>query len=236
MPARFGRHIGFVVGAIVVFLLAAFVPSYLSDVADRRDTWVHAHAISQTTWLIMLAAQVWAIRSGRTAFHKVVAPASALVVVTIVLSTMMLIRHAMMGREILDAHLKVAAFNLTSLGVFVLLYGLAVVHRRDSGRHASYMLCTAFLFVTALTQQLLEASGSLVTISVSVFGSFVALGQAGLLPADVIVAGLSAWDWRQNRRRTVFPVALGCLLAIHLSTVTLYRLPMWRSAVQAFVG
>jgi hypothetical protein len=169
----------FFFGAIVLLIVWAFWPGYFSSLSDQRDVWVHAHALSQTAWCLMLLGQAWAIGCGRTSLHKSIGPSSALLVGVIVLSTLALMHQRMQGLQITDGHLKVAAFNLATLAVFVLLYTLAILQRGDRGRHAGFMICTAFPFFTAFVPRLIERSGDLVAISVSVFGGFVALGQAG---------------------------------------------------------
>jgi hypothetical protein len=47
--------------------------------------------------------------------------------------------------------------------------------------------------------------------------------------ADLLLLALALWDWRANRRVTVFPVALGVLLVYHTSVLTLHRVPLWNS-------
>ena len=52
----------------------------------------------------------------------------------------------------------------------------------------------------------------------------------------VAAIALSVLDWRSRRRLNVFPVALALLLMIHVSVVTLYRIPLWKSAVDWFAS
>jgi hypothetical protein len=53
------------------------------------------------------------------------------------------------------------------------------------------------------------------------------LPVAGFILADLLLAGLSIWDWRANGRKNVFPVALGVVLLYHASVLTFYRFSFW---------
>ena len=54
-----------------------------------------------------------------------------MLVAVILSTTLALIHHRMQGRQIMEHHLKVMAFNLTTLAVFAVLYALAMYHRHD---------------------------------------------------------------------------------------------------------
>jgi hypothetical protein len=153
----------------------------------------------------------------------------------IAVTTLMLMHQRMENVVIADHHLKAFAFNLATLDSFILSYGLAIYYRRHRRVHAAYMLCTAFPLSTAFVPRLLEGSPPLADMSVAMFGSFVALSQAGLIPADIALLMMSALDWRAKRRPAVFPIALACLFSIHVSPVALHTLPAWRTATEAFV-
>jgi hypothetical protein len=62
------------------------------------------------------------------------------------------------------------------------------------------------------------------------------LPTVGFVFADLVLVALSWWDWRANRRRDVFPVALGVLLVYHVGTLTLHRVPLWNAFCVWFLG
>ena len=57
----------------------------------------------------------------------------------------------------------------------------------------------------------------------------------GFLLADVLLLALAIWDWRANRRKDVFPIALGMMVLYHVSVLTLYRVPLWKAFGEWFV-
>ncbi|HEV8261944.1 MAG TPA: hypothetical protein VGQ19_14475 [Burkholderiales bacterium] len=154
----------------------------------------------------------------------------------IIITTLAMMHHGMQGLQILDWQMKATAFNVTTLVAFVLLYWLAMLNRRDPSAHAGFMVCTAFPLFTAFVPRLIQGSRPLEHLAISLFGTFAAFGQAALLPADVSALAMSIWDWRFNRRLTIFPVALITLFTIHLSTITFYRISVWKSTVEWFVN
>ena len=62
------------------------------------------------------------------------------------------------------------------------------------------------------------------------------LPVVGFAAADLILLALAWWDFRAHGRRDVFPVALGVLLAYHVGTLTLHRVPLWNAFCVWFVG
>jgi hypothetical protein len=157
-------------------------------------------------------------------------------VAIILVTTLGLLHNGLEGKQLLDHHLKNFAFNLSTLMSFGVLYGLAVYHRNKPTIHARYMLSTVFPLFTAFVPRLIGTSETLTHFAIRTFGTFAALGQAALIPADIAAAGLSLWDWRTNRRLGPFPISLALLLTIHFATITLYRAPLWQSFVEWFVG
>jgi hypothetical protein len=58
----------------------------------------------------------------------------------------------------------------------------------------------------------------------------------GFVVADVLLLILAGWDWIANKRKDVFPVALGVMVAYHVSVLTFYRLPFWKTFSDWFVS
>jgi hypothetical protein len=229
------RQSVFLTAGLVLAILWAFWPTYFSHPLHQPRLHVHAHALPLTLWCVLLFVQAWAIRTRKHEIHQRLGTATYVLVPVILVTTLGLLHNGLQGKTILDQQLKNFAFNLGTLAAFVVLYGLAIHYRRDRATHARYMLSTAFPLFTAFAPRLITASELLTHWSIQAFGTFAALGQAALIPADVMAGALSIWDWRTNRRRGPFPIVLGVLLTIHLSTMTLYRAPLWRSFVEWFV-
>jgi len=128
------------------------------------------------------------------------------------------------------------ALMLLSLVGFALFYGLAIAKRRDSQTHARWMVCTVFPMFTPVTDRLIAAHWRPLIGTLPRIEGNPVLPVVGFALADLILLALSWWDWRTNRRLNVFPVALGVLLAYHVGTLTLHRVPAWNAFAVWFLG
>jgi hypothetical protein len=217
-----------------MLVLWAFWSSFFSRLFTSGDSYIQMHALAQTSWCVLLLIQACVIRVKQVGIHRQLGAVSPVLAVVMIGSTLMLMQHRIPDPPLMDWYLKATAFNIATLVAFALVYCLALYRRDDPNLHSAYMICTVLPFFTAFGPRLIEKSNLLVGLSMSMFGSFVALGQASLIPADLMAAALSIWDWRSNRRLTVFPVVLASLLAIHTAPIALYRVPIWKSTVEMF--
>jgi hypothetical protein len=189
----------------------------------------------------MLVLQAQLIRTQRRGLHRAIGKASYVVAPAVVAITASFVHFRVAGAvpdlERLPAFvLYFLALTLNSLVAFALFYGLAIAYRRDAQRHARWMICTVFPLFTPVTDRLIGAHlPALVPLVPRIDGSPV-LPVAGFLLADAILAALSLWDWRANRRANVFPVALGAMLVYHASVLGLHRMPAWHAFCAWFLG
>ena len=123
-----------------------------------------------------------------------------------------------------------------SLVAFAVLYGLAIHYRRDPRVHGRYMLCTVFPLFTPVTDRLIGAHAPRLLAFVPHVNGSPLVQVAGFVLADLILIGLSLWDWRANKRTNVFPIALAVLLAYHASVLTLPFAPPWGVFCAWFLG
>ncbi len=221
----------------VVFLALtvwAFWPSYFARLFEQPNLWFHAHGIVLALWLGMLVVQAQLIRTQRRSWHRQLGKLSYVVAPAVVVITTVFVHQrvsaGLVGLPVLPAMaLHFLALTLLSLVAFAAFYGLAIARRRDAQTHARWMLCTVFPLVTPVTDRLIGAHlPPLVGMVPRIDGSPI-LPTVGFALADLTLIALSWWDWRVNRRRDVFPVALGVLLVYHVGTLTLHRVPLWNA-------
>jgi len=173
--------------------VVAFWSGYLSVIADE-SLHHHVHGIVMTLWLSILICQAFLIRSGRRALHAQVGRLSY-VLAPLVLFSIIVIAHlravalpgAGRGDELLALQL------ISGVPFFALTYGLAILKRSDTAAHARFMLCTPLPMTGPIFNRILSQY-----FGVSPAGTFT-------LPAvDLLLFGLSVWDWKTNRRMS-FP-------------------------------
>jgi hypothetical protein len=221
----------------VVFLALtvwAFWPSYFARLFEQPNVWFHAHGIVLALWLGLLVVQAQLIRTLRRPLHRRVGKLSYVIAPAVVVVTTVFIHQrvspGLVGvAELPPMALHFLALTLLSLVAFALFYGFAMAHRHDPQTHARWMLCTVFPLVTPVTDRLIGAHLRPLVAWVPRIDGNPILPTVGFLAADLALLALAYWDWRVNRRRDVFAVALGVLLVYHVGTLTLHRLIPWNA-------
>jgi hypothetical protein len=224
-------------GCFFLFAIWAFWPSYFSRPLTQPEVRLHTHGIAMTLWCVMLIAQAYLIRKGLKQTHRLVGKASYVLVPFIVIATINLVHFRMQGSlgQFSNVSLYFFALMLNAVVMFAVLYGLAMYHRRRPPLHARYMVCTAFPLFTPVTDRLIfNYFPSLVRFA-PVLDGVPMTPVLGFLLGDALLLVLAIWDWRANRRKDVFPIALGLMVLYHVSVLTLYRTSAWKAFGEWFV-
>ena len=228
---RFGAWLFLV---FVVAMVAAFWPSYFLRLFEQPDAWFHAHAAVLIFWCVLLVAQAQLIRTGRRVLHRSLGKSAYILAPAVVLVSAAFVHHRVADSLAATARLPAMglhflALTLLSLVTFALFFGLAIRFRRSPQVHARWMLCTVLPIVTPVTDRLIGRHWqSLIGVLPRIEGNPI-LPVAGFVLADLLLVALVVWDWRRNRRRDVFALALGVLLVYHVATLTLHRVPAWNA-------
>jgi len=206
---------------LALFAIAAFWPSYLSRATSIPEVRVHLHGAVMALWVAMLITQAFLIRNGARPTHRLIGKASYVLAPLIVLSTLAL-AHLRLHEAGDDPPVDLLYFvyvQLAMLSLFVLAYVLAIKHRKTPQLHARYMACTALALFDPIFARLLYNH----------LGIDFPLAQVITYTAmDAILLGLALWDWRHDRRPSVYPAMLGIFVLVQLPTFFLYKLPVWR--------
>jgi hypothetical protein len=228
----------------VVFLLLtlwAFWPSYFTRLFAQPNVRFHLHGVALTLWCVLLVLQAQLIRTQRRALHKQLGKLSYGLAPAVVAITISFVHYRVAGavpslERLPSFVLYFLALTVNAVAAFALFYALAIYYRRDSQRHARFMLCTVFPLFTPVTDRLIGAHvPSLVALVPRVDGSPI-VPVVGFVLADLILVALALWDWRANKRADVFPIALGAMLIYHVSVLTLHRVPAWHAFCAWFLS
>jgi hypothetical protein len=224
-------------GMFALAMVVAFWPSYFSRLGQQPSYHFHAHGLAMTAWVALLVSQAWLMRTGQRATHKRIGKLSYILAPLVVVATVHFAHFRVQVVPVLDAvGLYFLTLVLNALVAFGILYGLAMYYRRQPQLHARYMIGTLFPLFTPVTDRLIgRYIPSLVPMVPAIDGAPI-IPVAGFLLADVMLVGLSLWDWGVNRRANVFPVVLGVVVLYHVSVMTFYRLPFWITFGNWFIG
>lgn len=218
-----------------LLMIAAFWLTYFTKIADQENYRLHTHGVVLVLWCLMLIIQPYLIRAKKKALHKQIGKLSYLLVPLIVITTIDLFKYRL-NQQTGDPDYFAVALVLNALVAFILLYGLAIYHRKKSVIHARYMICTAFPMFTPVTDRIIHIYfPSLLPHLYSINGVPIA-PVVGFAMADLILLGLSIWDWRSHKRWNVFPTALLILMIYHFSVLNFYKYDFWKTFSNWFAG
>jgi len=222
----------------VVFSLAmlvAFWPSYFMRLSSQPTYHPHAHGLTMTLWVLFLVAQAWLIAGGQRRTHRQTGLLSYALVPALVVAALNFLHFRVRDATDLGASgLLFVTLVVNALVAFLVLYGLAMWYRTQPALHARFMIASVFPLFTPVTDRLIgRYLPSIVPLVPRVDGSPV-VPAAGFLLADVILLGLSVWDWTANKR-LVFPLGLAVLVLYHASVLTFYQFGFWQAFGRWFV-
>ncbi len=211
-----------------LFMLWGFWFTYFTKIPDQENYRMHIHGAALILWCLMLIIQPYLIRSKRVSIHKIVGKFSYLLVPLLLFSTIDLLKFRLPDKATLSNTDNFSiALVLNALAAFLILYGLAIYHRRKGTIHARYMLCTAFPMFTPITDRIIGIHfSSLLSYLPTIDGNPIA-PIIGFALADLLLLGLCIWDWRSHKRWNIFPVALLILMGYHFSVLNFYKYPFW---------
>jgi hypothetical protein len=209
-------------------MLWGFWRTYFTRIPDQVNYRMHLHGAPLILWCMMLIVQPWLIRSKKTKLHRKVGKISYFLVPLLVFSTIDLLKYKLVGKATLNnSDNFFIALVLNALIVFVVLYGLAIYHKRKGTIHARYMLSTAFPLFTPITDRIIHIFfPSWLKLAPTLDGRPIA-PVFGFVLADLLLVGLCIWDWRSHKRLNIFPFVLLLLLAYHFSVLNFYKYPFW---------
>jgi hypothetical protein len=232
---HFGGRL-FAVFAMAMFV--AFWPSYFSRLADQPSSHHHAHGLAMSAWLALLIAQASLMRGGNRALHRRLGLLSYLLVPVIVVVTLRFVHYTLQEVPRLGASasaLFFLALVVMTLVMFVALFGLAMLYRKQPAVHARFMVATLFPLFPPVTDRLIGRFMPSIIDAMPRIGGGPIVQCAGFAIADTILVGLSIWDWQANGRR-VFPIALAIVVTGQAAILTLHRFGFWQAFGPWFVA
>lgn len=207
------RHAHWYILALFPLAALAFWPTYVSQLG--KAPWeLHAHGITATAWLLLIAAQSWTIHHGRRAAHRAVGPA-VLLLFPLFMAGGAGIFFGMADRYAAGMPFQamwapeLAWFDFVGVGMVALFVFMGLKHRREVRLHSGYMLATSIALLPPIV-------GRLTAIPLGVRGpeDFASM-HLGFQLANMLVASFAfVVASRQGRHGRPFVLAgLATLLA-----------------------
>ena len=216
----------------------AFWPSYFAQL-DSVSWILHAHGITASLWIILVALQAWSIHREARPLHRFAGRASLFLFPLFWTGGLLIVQvmaagfvardnpfHAMYGARLTTVD------TLTSLAILYLYY-LALSRRRAVLTHAAAMLAIPLFLLPPIFVRLMQIGGPLAIRGPDQFYKF----GYGLELCFLGAALIALWVW-SRRPRTAWPflVAAGSIAALSLAFETLGRTASWEAAMPALAA
>jgi hypothetical protein len=211
----------------------AFSRSYLARLGEV--SWIlHAHGITATLWIILLAIQSRSIHRGQRGLHRFAGRASLALFPLFWVSGLLIVKAMAAGfvaggtpfQSTFGARLT--PVDLLTSGAILYLYHVALSRRRSVLVHASAMLAIPLFLVPPIAVRLLQIGGPLAIAGPDQFYKF----GYGLELANLLCILLALWLYAR-RPKTAWPflVAAAAIAAQALAFETLGRSRAWEAAM-----
>lgn len=209
-------------------VVLGFWPSFFRSL--RAQDLAHTlHGFTASGWLVGLVLQAWLIDRGERAWHRRVAQVMiAMAVAMIVTSIPMMesiLRGGMANPGFRPLARMLVVYDVTALVLFTALLSVALANVRRAAIHRRALGATAMLAIPPALARFL--SGSLVGLP------FMTGLHASFWLGNAIMLWLILRDRRDGVRDVVWPVVLGCMIALELYMGPVSRTAWWAAFTDA---
>ena len=214
--------------AILGVVVLGFWPSFFRHL--RAQDLAHSlHGFTASGWLAGLVVQAWLIARGARVWHRRVAqvmiPMAIAMVVTSMPMMQSLLRAGLANAEFLPLARQLVVYDVTSLLLFTALLSVALANVRRPAIHRRAVAATAMLAIPPALARFLSGPVVGLPFMAGLHGSFW-LGNA-------IMIWLIVRDRRDGVRDWVWPIVLGCMVALEFSMAPVSTTRWWMALTEA---
>ena len=199
----------------IAFLIAVggFWPSFFSKLGSTDKAHL-IHGVTATLWMTTPILQSWLITRRKFKLHRQIGWIALMVLAPLlVVSGLHMVQLMIFRYEQTHAIrlLKFTFLDICAIVLFVVFLVLAVLHvrRGDTDAHTRYMAGTVLFAL----EPALERVFVFYVPGVSGFASAL---YFALISMEVILVILLFFEWRRNKVRAPFVIALGFFIAMHV--------------------
>lgn len=234
MPYRLGHYY---VGFVLLVVLTGFWASYFSPLGSAMPLAFHIHAMTASSWLLLLIAQSVVIHRRQNALHKVMGKASFVLFPLLMLGFTMIInlsadRYAAKESPFIAYVGPSFGIGMTvALIAYLTLFYMAMKHRRNARLHAAYLLATPMiLFESPFSRAMSQYFPWMNVIGSNGFQEL--LDTIVVSNALVSLFALALY-WRDRRNGAPWLVAIAFMT---LESAVMWFAPSWPFAADLFAA
>ena len=227
---------------LIPAVLLAFAPTYFKGLTFSElpvTPLVHVHTALMALWVLMLITQAWLIQAKQYRIHKWIGRSSFIIVPLIAIVTLMVTRESLIRKPeitVLDARIEV--FTWGQVIPFLLVWALALIHRRRTPIHVRYMVSTLFAAGSAIVFRIIIKRLAWVP-GLDFAQDPVNINNLAALNCGVLVLmllALIANDWRLGIKRSPFWLVTITTLIMHIGFFTFSWTDWWMAFVRWYAN
>lgn len=229
---------------LIIFTFGGFYFTYFTQLSAPIKAIIHIHFLLMSLWIMMLIAQPFLIKYKRLSTHRFLGKVSYLLVPLVILTAWLVTRNEYY-RNIVNLQnevstglqnlsqfeiLKAAAVypsGLISIFWFVIFYGLAIKYRKQTFKHARYILATALILLYPTIDRIIGINLGISRMVAGIQSSFITF-----LIINLILSVLLFFDYRNNKEIKTLST---CLIIFVIGQLCFYILPnfnLWAEFVR----
>ncbi|MEO6233339.1 MAG: hypothetical protein ABJB11_08290 [Ferruginibacter sp.] len=139
------KYLGYFFLLLIPLIFAGFYQSYFKtfpNFGKNFDIYLHLHSIIATIWVAILIVQPFLIANKKVAIHRTVGKLSYIVFPLLILSFIPRIIKTFNAGEY-----PYLFFPIVDGTLLILFYGLAIYHKKKTGKHMRYMIASALVLL-----------------------------------------------------------------------------------------
>lgn len=139
------RKLGYIFLLIIPLVAIGFYPSYFGlfpEFNEHIDVLVHIHFLLSAVWIAILITQPLLIINKKYTWHKRIGRSTYIIFPLWILSFLVMI-YKVIQKE----HYDYLVFPIGNMLILIILYVLAIKHRKNTAKHMRYMIASALVLL-----------------------------------------------------------------------------------------
>ena len=204
------RKLGYILLIIIPLVFIGFYPSYFGlfpEFNDHIDALVHLHFLLSAVWIAIIIAQPLLIVNKKYTWHKLIGRSTFVIFPLWILSFLVMI-YKVIEKEAYDY----LVFPIGNMLILIILYFLAIKHRKTTAKHMRYMIASAIVLIDPTIGRW----------TFNIFGDDLIAMPITYSIMNLIVLGLIWMDKRNGKDYKSYVVALTCFIAYNIAFFIVY--------------
>lgn len=234
------RHDRAMIAGVVFAIWLAIVAGFGIDIVKRAHNGplsfpfiIHAHAVVYTSWLVLLAAQVWLVRTGRVTVHRRLGMAAlVLLPLMLVLGPAAAIHQVLNNPYMPDKWIAWLSVQFTNAFGSAVLLAAGLLMRRHPAAHKRLML----MGTIAVTEPGFSRIWAPM-LAARLGEGFLPFYVSTYIGTLLLVVGVGVYDLATRRRLHPAYIAAALWIFANEAVATwLFYQPFWLASMKAMTG